>query len=135
MEKKDIPQDPSGLDDFTTDICYATDESGKYTTVQSRGWEVKATALDVTWQDIDNRLIKAIDDVKSGKASPILFYMEKKIMDIGIVASYTGYWKWQVKRHLKPNCFNKLSDNKLQKYAKLFEVNINELKNPIFNAD
>lgn len=135
MEKKDIPQDPSGLDKFTTEVCYATDESGKYTTVQSRGWEVKSTALDVAWEEIESRLKESFEAVKNHKASPLLYYMEKKIMDIGLVSSYTGYWKWQVKRHLKPNCFNKLSDNKLQKYAKLFEVNINELKNPIFNAD
>ena len=135
MDKKDIPQDPSILDKFTTDICYATDESGKYTTVQSRGWEVKATALDVAWEEIENRLNEAFEAVKNGKSSPILFYMEKKIMDIGIVASYTGFWKWQVKRHLKPEVFNKLSDKKLFKYSQLFEVTLIELKNPTLNAD
>ena len=135
MDKKDIPQDPSLLDNFTTEVCYVTDESGKYTTTNSRGWEVKATALDVAWEEIDKRLKEAFEDVKNKKASPILFYMEKKIMDIGIVASYTGFWKWQVKRHLKHEVFNKLSDKKLFKYSQLFEVTVNELKNPTINAD
>lgn len=135
MEKKDLPQDPSHLDKFTTEVCYVTDESGKYTTTQSRGWEVKATALDVAWKDIDTRLKEAFEAVKIKEASPILFYMEKKLMDLTLVSSYTGFWKWQVKRHLKPTTFNKLSENKLLKYAQLFEVSINELKNPSLNAD
>ena len=96
---------------------------------------MKATALDVAWEEIDKRLKEAFEDVKNKKASPILFYMEKKIMDIGIVASYTGFWKWQVKRHLKHEVFNKLSDKKLFKYSQLFEVTVNELKNPTINAD
>ncbi|MBI5539195.1 MAG: hypothetical protein HY951_04000 [Bacteroidia bacterium] len=135
MEKKDLPQDPSHLDKFTTEVCYVTDESGKYTTTQSRGWEVKATALDVAWKDIETRLKEAFEAVKNKEASPILFYMEKKLMDLTLVSSYTGFWKWQVKRHLKPTTFNKLPESKLQKYAQLFEVNINELKNPSLNAD
>ena len=78
MDKKDIPQDPSLLDNFTTEVCYVTDESGKYTTTNSRGWEVKATALDVAWEEIEKRLKEAFDAVENKKASPILFYMEKK---------------------------------------------------------
>jgi hypothetical protein len=135
MEQKDIPQDPSLLDNFTTEVCYVTDESGKYTTTNSRGWEVKSNALNITWEEIEIRLKAASENVKNKKASPLLYYIEKKIMDIALVSSYTGYWKWQVRRHLKPNVFNKMSNTKLQKYADLFEVSINELKNPSFNAD
>jgi hypothetical protein len=51
-------------------------------------------------------------------------------MDISILSSYTGFWKWTVKRHLKPSVFKKLSDQKLQKYAEIFEISIDELKNP-----
>ena len=135
MKKNDIPQDHCALDNFTTEVCYATDESGNYTTVQSKGWEVKSTALNVTWDEIEKDLNTAFEEVKNGKASPILFYMEKKIMDLGLVASYTGFWKWQVKRHLKPEVFKTLSDKKLLKYSQLFDVTINELKNPTLNAD
>jgi hypothetical protein len=49
-------------------------------------------------------------------------------MDVGIVAAYTGFWKWQVKRHLKYSVFQKLSPSKLAKYAELFEVSQEELK-------
>ena len=49
-------------------------------------------------------------------------------MDLSIVASYTGFWKWQIKRHLKPSVFNKLSEAKLKKYADVFEITVEELK-------
>ena len=45
-----------------------------------------------------------------------------------IVSAYTGFCKWQVKRHLKPEVFRKLSDKKLKKYADVFEVSVEELK-------
>lgn len=135
MKKSDTPQDKSALDNFTKDMCYVTDDSGKYTTEQSRGWEVKAIALNLTWDDVKQRVEKAKEDLVKGKYSPIKYFMESKMMDIGIVSSYTGFWKWQVKRHVKPTVFKNLSEKKLMKYAKLFEISINELKNPNFNAD
>ena len=50
-------------------------------------------------------------------------------MDLTILASYVGMWKWRVKRHFKPNVFNTLNNRILQKYADAFEISIAELKN------
>ena len=128
MKKNEVPQDPSLLDNFTKEVCYAVDESGQYTTELSRGWEVKTSALGITWQDIEKRIESARQDVLKGKASPVLYFMELRIMDIDIVSAYTGFWKWTIRRHMKPAVFEKLSDKKLQRYASLFEVTIDELK-------
>ena len=128
MKKENIPQDPSALDKFTKEVCYAVDSSGKYVTELSRGWEVKATALDVAWQDIEQRIAAARQKVLNKEASPLLFFMELRLMDTGIVSAYTGFWKWQIKRHLKPAVFEKLSEKKLQQYATAFNVSITELK-------
>jgi hypothetical protein len=49
-------------------------------------------------------------------------------MDVEILAGYSGFWQWQVKRHLKPDVFKKLSDKKLQKYADAFNVKVEDLK-------
>lgn len=130
MKKSEVPQDQSGLQGFTREVDYAVDESGKYTSALSTGWEVKTSALHVAWEDIQKRVEDAKSKVINGEASPVLFFMELKLMDPGIVAAYTGFWQWQVKRHMKVNVFRKLSDNKLQKYAELFEIKLNELKNP-----
>ena len=128
MKKEEIPQDPSGLNNFTKEVCYAVDESGQYTTQLSSGWEVKASALGVTWTDIENKLSEARQKVHNNEASPILYFMQLRLMDLEIVSAYTGFWKMTIKKHLKPGKFNSLSDKSLQKYADLFEVSIADLK-------
>ena len=117
------------LDKFTKEISYVTDDDGKYTTGLSRGWEVKASALDVSWDHIKARVSEAREMVMQGKASPILFFMELRIMDIPTLSAYTGYWRWTIKRHFKPGPFRKISINRLQKYAEVFEIPIGDLQN------
>ena len=128
MKKEEIPQDLGALGKITGEICYAVDESGKYSTVLSNGWEIKSAALEVAWKDVEQRIESARQKVEKREASPILFFMELRVMDVPIVAAYTGFWKWQVKRHLKYSVFEKLSEAKLARYAELFEVSVNELK-------
>ncbi|HTI12855.1 MAG TPA: hypothetical protein VL832_30025 [Puia sp.] len=128
MKKEDVPQDLSSLGKITTEICYATDESGKYTTQQSRGWDVKISALDVTWENVGKRMKEATEKMEKGEVSPLLYFMEKSVMDLSILSSYTGFWKWQIRRHLKPGVFSKLSDKALRKYAEVFNCTVEELK-------
>jgi hypothetical protein len=129
VKKEDVPQDVSALGKLTTEVCYATDETGKYVTTQSRGWDVKITALDAAWGDIEKRIAAAKQKVLNNEASPLLFYMELNLMDVEILAGYTGFWQWQVKRHLKPSVFKSLSDKKLQHYAEAFNITVEQLKN------
>ena len=128
MKKEEIPQDDGALNKLTKEVVYAVDSSGNYTTELSTGWEVKAKALDVAWEDIEQRIENARQKVLRNEASPILYFMELRLMDTGIVAAYTGFWKWTVKRHLNPSAFKKLSEKKLQQYADVFNVSVEELK-------
>ena len=128
MEKKEIPQDQSKLINFTKEVCYAVDESGKYVTELSSGWDVKTTALDVAWQDINNRVDEAKIKMMKGEVSPVVYFMELKLMDLPTLSDYTGFWKWSIKRHFKPSVFSKLSEKKLKKYAEVFEVNTDDLR-------
>ena len=128
MKKEDIPQDKSALDKVSKELCYAVDSSGKYTTALSSGWEVKTTALDLAWKDIDQRVLEIRKRVLNREVSPILYFMELRLMDFTIVSAYTGFWKWQIKRHIKPDIFEKLSQKKIQKYIKAFNVSVEELK-------
>ena len=88
MKKNELPQDPSVLDKFTKDLCYVVDESGNYTTGLSRGWEVKAAALDLAWDDIKERTEGAKQKALKGEISPLLFFMELKLMDMDTLAGY-----------------------------------------------
>ncbi len=128
MKKENVPQDLSALGRHTKEMCYAIDDSGNYTTELSTGWEIKVNALDVAWDDIKNRILIAKQKVINKEASPILFFMEYRLMDMDILSAYTGFWKWQIKNHLKANVFDKLSDKKLQKYAEAFNVKAEDIK-------
>ncbi len=128
MKKEDIPQDDGALNKLTKEVVYAVDSAGNYTTELSTGWKVKTTALDLAWEDIEQRIENARQKVLNNEASPILFFIELRLMDVGIVSAYTGFWKWIIKQHLKPVVFKKLSEKKLIKYAEAFNISVEELK-------
>ncbi|HVV55664.1 MAG TPA: hypothetical protein VHC47_10085 [Mucilaginibacter sp.] len=128
MKKENVPQDMGALGKITKEVCYATDSEGKYVKELSSGWQVKSEALDVAWKDVEQRIADARTRVLNNEASPLLFFMEYRLMDSGILSDYTGFWKWQIKRHLRPEVFKNLSERKLQKYAEAFNVKVNDLK-------
>jgi peptidyl-tRNA hydrolase len=128
MKKENVPQDLSALGKLTKEVCYTIDESGNYVTQLSSGWDVKINALDIAWKDIDERVAQARQQVQNGEASPLRFFMEYRMMDFKLLADYTGFWQWQIKRHLKPKVFNNLSETKLKKYAEAFNISVADLK-------
>lgn len=128
MKKEDVPQDPSALVGVTRDVCYVKDKDGKYTTDLSIGWDVKKQALDNAWDDIKERVLEAGLKVKNGEVSAVFYFMELKLMDINLLSGYTGFWKFTIKRHFKPNVFKTLSDKTLSIYAKAFDITLQELK-------
>lgn len=135
MKKEEIPQDDGALNKLTKEVVYAVDNTGKYTTELSTGWDIKAKALDVAWKDIEERVAAARQKVISREASPLLYFMELRLMDIAIVSAYTGFWKWTIKQHLKPAVFDKLSEKKLQHYAEAFNITVADLKTMTTHED
>ncbi|UWY29329.1 hypothetical protein N4T20_05190 [Flavobacterium sp. TR2] len=132
MEKDKVPQDQSNLTkNNVKELLYATDENGNYTTTLSTGWEPKTIALSNSIDEINERIADAKQQVLDGEASPIVYFMEANKMDLNILSSYVGFWKWRVKRHFKPSVFAKLNDKILKKYADTFGISIEELKNSI----
>lgn len=130
MKKTEVPQDQTiRTKNNLKELVYATDENGNYTTVLSSGWEPKAIALTNSLEQINERIEIIKQQILDGKASPILYFMEFNRMDIGILSSYVGIWKWFIKRHFKPKIFANLNDKTLQKYANAFNISISELKN------
>lgn len=128
MKKEEIPQDDGALNKLTKEVVYAVDGSGKYSSELSTGWDVKTKALDLAWEDIEKRIEAARQKVLNNEASPILYFLELRLMDMGILAAYTGFWKFTIKKHLKPSAFKNLPQQKLQKYADAFNVSVEDLK-------
>lgn len=130
MKKEEVPQDKSNLASANIkEMVYAVNEKGEYTTTLSSGWDPKTIALDNAIKDIEERVANAKERVLKNQTSPIEYYMELHKMDVPVLASYVGFWQWRVKRHFKPKVFKKLKEKTLQKYAAVFEISLNELKN------
>jgi hypothetical protein len=109
-------------------LCYAVDENGEYTTEHTTGWDPKTIALNNAMDDIKERVAIAKKKVLANETSPIEYYMELHKMDVSVLASYMGIWKWRVKKHFKPAVFKRLSSRTLQKYADTFDISVEELK-------
>ena len=129
MKKEDLPQDKSKLSDFTREILYVKNKEGKYNKELSSGWDVKSEALKCAWDEVERRVANAKIEIKAGRKSPVYYFMELHLMDVQILSSYTGFWSFSINRHLIPKVFQKLSIKKLEVYAKLFKVTVDELKN------
>ena len=129
MKVTEVPQDLKFFkNSVIRDVAYAVDDEGNYTPVISEGWEVKNDALDITWDEIGKKCEEIREQVLTGELSPLAYHLEKNIMDIGLFAKYTGQNTRKIKKHLKPEYFNKLDDSVLQKYAEVLRISIDELK-------
>jgi hypothetical protein len=130
MKIKDVPQDDAGFlkAGKVRDVCYATDEDGNYKQVLSVGWDPKNEAIRMAWEHVHTKAEKIKQKVKLGKLSPLAFHMEAKVMSAGLLSQYSGFSRLQVKRHLKPTAFKKLTESQLSIYAEALNISVEELK-------
>ncbi len=130
MKINEVPQDDGGLANANMEeLCYAVDKEGNYKTKLSRGWKVKTLALNNSLELIEERVQNFKKQFFIGEISPIPYYMELNRMDLNVLSSFMGKWKWLINRHFKPSVFKKLSSKTLNKYAKTFNISVEELKN------
>lgn len=131
MKVNEVPQDSRDFrdGDKVRKLVYAVDKDGRYTGVNSAGWEAENTATKQAWDAVDEALAEVEAKVKAGQLSPIAYFMNKCLMDTGLLAKYVGKWSWQVKRHMKPHVFNALSSAMKEKYAEAFSITVSELEN------
>lgn len=128
MKLHEVPQDPKDFKegDKLKKLVYAVDKEGHYTGTKSAGWEAENFATKQAWDAVDEELAAVEEEVKSGKLSPVAYFMHKNLMDLSLLAKYVGKWKWQVKNHMKPKVFKKLKPAMLEKYAEVFNVKLEE---------
>lgn len=131
MKANEVPQDKRDFKegDKIHKLMYAVDNDGKYTGITSAGWEAENIATKQAWDAVDEELAETAEKVKNGELSPIAYYMQKHLMEVSLLAKYVGKWQWQVKRHFKPAVFSKLSADTLNKYAAVFNITAEDLKN------
>jgi hypothetical protein len=128
MNKEQVPQDQENLNEGKlAKLYYATDEEGHYVKVNSIGWEPETVAMQQAWDVVNDEVQEALEKVKAGKASPLLYFIKKNIMTTSMVASYAGNFSLIVRLHCRPFFFSRLSRNMLKKYAYTFRITVEEL--------
>ncbi|MCK9219813.1 MAG: hypothetical protein M0P47_07170 [Bacteroidales bacterium] len=117
---------------YNRELFYYFDKEKGYT--QKVDYQVveNQTIIKQSWDAAEQRLEQVKQQIINGKLSPIAYYMEKALMEVPMLAAYMEIWSWRVKHHLKPKGFNKLKPELLKKYASIFNIPVEELKNPIF---
>lgn len=128
MDINDIPQDNSKIFNGERKVIYAT-RNGKFEAGKSNGWAEEEFATQQAVQALDELTEQALQAVKNGEKSVIYYLMYKYRFDETSLAQATGFWKWQVRRHFRPEVFARLSDKKLERYLRVFWVDCNKLIN------
>ncbi len=127
MEIKDIPQDDSESYHGHLKVIYGT-RDGRYEAATSSGWQDEAYATEMAVAELDEQTRAAREAVARGEYSPLYYHMFRFRHDETGLAMAAGVWKWQLRRHLRPEIFAKLPDKTLQKYADALQISIGELK-------
>ena len=128
MQQDEVPQDEKNLNEGKlAKLYYATDSKGHYTKVNSIGWEPETVAMEQAWDVVHAEVEAARQKVIAGKASPVLYYLKKNIMNVPMVAGYMGTLSIIVRLHMLPFIFNKLSRKTLERYAYTFRITVEEL--------
>lgn len=128
MKVEDVPQENGMIGEHGHEISYAVDGKGRYQMVKSVGWVPKNIVNQKAWERIFKEIESVYHKVALDKLSPLAFHMAANQMDTGLLSKYVSIAGWRVKRHLKPGVFRRLEPSILEKYARLFEISIDELK-------
>jgi hypothetical protein len=130
MKIEEVPQDKGFLvEGRISDLSYAVDTHGQYVSTQSMGWKPKNEAMTLAWSLVHEKAEEARQKVLEGEWSPLAFYMELKIMDVKILAGYTGIAAWRVRKHLKMKYFKKIKPEILAQYATALEMQAEDMVN------
>ena len=128
MKTEQVPQDNSPSYDGHKKLLYAVDEGGHYQEVKSSGWEIENFATQMAVDELAQQAADAYLEARAGKVSPLAYYMLKCRLDVASLAQASGFFQWQVRRHLRPEIFNGLSTRKLNIYCDIFDMSAEQLK-------
>lgn len=122
----DIPQEYNAALDGHKKVMYAKNQDGVFDRY-TYGSQAEAFATQIAVQAYQQQMQACLAEIIAGRSSPIAYYMNQQRMDIATLSAYVGMYAWRVKRHLKMKPFQKLSDRILQRYAKAFDLSVDDL--------
>jgi hypothetical protein len=128
MKLDEVPQDQARAFAGQRKAMYAVDERGNYQMTQTSGWDAEIVVLDQALEEFQRQSQQALRDVHGGLLSPLAWHMYNARMDVTVLAQSTGFFKWQVRRHLQPKIFARLSAAKVARYEDALGLTAAQLK-------
>lgn len=129
MDEKDIPQDNSRIFGGRRKVVYATRE-GRYVAAASSGWEVEEFATQQAADELARQTEEAWRLYCRGSVSPLYYLMFAFRHDETSLAAAAGVFRWQLRRHFKPQVFAALGRRVLDKYAAALCLDAAQLQQP-----
>jgi hypothetical protein len=108
-------------------ILYAEKEDESYAPVVCGSYAAKHH-LDEFFRMKENLEKTLRQDLLDGKISPVYYFMLMQDMGPGDLAKRVGISQRKLNKHFRPDVFIKLNDITLQKYAVVFGISIDKLK-------
>ena len=110
------------------ELSYSYENGGNFEKRVGFHGDADRLILQQAWDLFNERIEEARQRVIAGKASPVVYYMEKNLLDPMNLSMMAGISLWRVKWHFKPGVFNRLREKTLLKYAAAFNITIDQLK-------
>lgn len=109
------------------EMLYSSYKEGNFEKEVGYHGEADRVILQQAWDLFKERIEDARQRVLAGKVSPVVYYMEKNLLDTLGLSMVAGISLFRVKWHFRPKAFQRLSKKTLEKYAKAFNISIEQL--------
>lgn len=128
METNSVPQEPSATYGGQRKLLYAVDDQGRYTGVQSAGWEPETFATLTAVAELDRLRDDAWTRALAKRTSALELHMFDRRMDIATLSATTGLWQWRIRRHFDVKRFERLPKSILERYANAMGISVERLR-------
>ncbi|NOY73464.1 MAG: hypothetical protein GXP14_14030 [Gammaproteobacteria bacterium] len=128
MKKDDVPQDNNRTYGGHKKVIYAVNDAGEYEKIRSTGWEAEEFVTLLAVNELNEQALAAYHRVNRGESSPLEYHMYAKRLDILGLSQATGFFQWQIKRHIKPAVFLRLSGKARHRYLDVLGLTVAEFQ-------
>lgn len=128
MDVDAVPQEGNRTMGGHRRAMYARDKNGRMVIVPSRGGEVDETVTLQALERIHDMTEEARARVLADKTSPLEYWMYAQRLDLPQLSQVTGFWKWRIRRHFRPEIFARLQAEILQRYADVMGITVEQLR-------
>ena len=128
MDVDEVPQEGNRTMAGHRRAMYARDKDGRIVIVASRGGEVDETVTLQALERIREMSEEARQRVLAGRTSPLEYWMYAQRLDLPQLSQVTGFWKWRIRRHFRPEKFLTLPSKILERYAAVMGITVEQIK-------